>query len=647
MLVCFVKAAGTESRLGRCPRGERLLAEKRGEQTVYGKIPADDGRKSQNEKGYECMVYRGNEPDTGEMRLPRNIRQIGESAGDTRVYLEDYAVTYLHQIKAAVLLGEIRQNGRFTCYFVSGAIEVKDIGFPDEIWEPVFQEAKEYFDGREIIGWYGRTSLETWKIPEEMERIYYRYFREQDPVLVLYDEDEEEEAVFLAENGTLVKQRGFYIYYDKNKMMQDYMVWKNTGKSVEKEMQVSDSAIRSFRRIIEKKSVQKGQRRETEMPAAAMDGKTEEKNGVTLPGAFDGAEIRLPGAGEKEESRQLSAGENPGGREKQRGQSLPGNKVIEAAQAAADEAEEREESGETGSWRDIVQAAKAREGTKKQKTAEEESGKPAAMAGEERAEGKRFGEKLKALYKKESTQGEPQKKGNGAPNTGRLVYGAGAFLMLSVLAIGITVIQNYDKMRSMEEAMQETQSGQVSIQVSAPAGNLETEAESQSGISLEIQETDSAAGADNAAAGETQALDTISNEMLPSGDAISDDQSAETNAGAESGGTLSEGQSVGASAGAAAADEAASDEQSAEANAGTAADGTLADGQAADETGSADSREAASHAIRAEYVIKEGDTLADVCEMYYGSLDMIERICEENGIEDPNQILPGQKIVLP
>lgn len=219
--------------------------------------------------------------------------------------------------------------------------------------------------------------------------------------------------------------------------------------------------------------------------------------------------------------------------------------------------------------------------------------------------------------------------------------------MLSVFAIGITVIQNYDKMRSMEEAMQETQSGQVSIQVSAPAGNLETEAESQSGISLEIQETDSAAGADNAAAGETQALDTISNEMLPSGDAISDDQSAETNAGAESGGTLSEGQSVGASAGAAAADEAASDEQSAEANAGTAADGTLADGQAADETGSADSREAASHAIRAEYVIKEGDTLADVCEMYYGSLDMIERICEENGIEDPNQILPGQKIVLP
>ena len=42
--------------------------------------------------------------------------------------------------------------------------------------------------------------------------------------------------------------------------------------------------------------------------------------------------------------------------------------------------------------------------------------------------------------------------------------------MLSVFAIGITVIQNYDKMRSMEEAMQETQSGQVSIQVSAPAG---------------------------------------------------------------------------------------------------------------------------------------------------------------------------------
>ena len=62
------------------------------------------------------------------------------------------------------------------------------------------------------------------------------------------------------------------------------------------------------------------------------------------------------------------------------------------------------------------------------------------------------------------------------------------------------------------------------------------------------------------------------------------------------------------------------------------------------------SAQEASAAVRqttASYVIKEGDTLADVCEMYYGSLDMIERICEENGIEDPNQILPGQKIVLP
>ena len=46
-------------------------------------------------------------------------------------------------------------------------------------------------------------------------------------------------------------------------------------------------------------------------------------------------------------------------------------------------------------------------------------------------------------------------------------------------------------------------------------------------------------------------------------------------------------------------------------------------------------------------MIKEGDRLADVSEMYYGSMDMIERICEVNGIEDPNQILPGQKIVLP
>ena len=56
------------------------------------------------------MVYKGKDKDgKDERRLPKNVRQIGEAGKGKKVYLEDYVVTYLHQVEAAVLLGETGQ----------------------------------------------------------------------------------------------------------------------------------------------------------------------------------------------------------------------------------------------------------------------------------------------------------------------------------------------------------------------------------------------------------------------------------------------------------------------------------------------------------------------------------------------------------
>lgn len=57
--------------------------------------------------------------------------------------------------------------------------------------------------------------------------------------------------------------------------------------------------------------------------------------------------------------------------------------------------------------------------------------------------------------------------------------------------------------------------------------------------------------------------------------------------------------------------------------------------------------EASARQTRASYIIREGDTLADICQTYYGGLDKLDLICEANRIEDANMIMPGQKIVLP
>ena len=53
------------------------------------------------------------------------------------------------------------------------------------------------------------------------------------------------------------------------------------------------------------------------------------------------------------------------------------------------------------------------------------------------------------------------------------------------------------------------------------------------------------------------------------------------------------------------------------------------------------------NANRASYTVKNGDTLANICKMYYGNLQKLEEICSINNIEDENKILPGQKIYLP
>ena len=51
----------------------------------------------------------------------------------------------------------------------------------------------------------------------------------------------------------MAKQSGFYIYYEKNPQMQNYMIEKIPELSVPQEEEVHDDAVRAFRQIIQKK----------------------------------------------------------------------------------------------------------------------------------------------------------------------------------------------------------------------------------------------------------------------------------------------------------------------------------------------------------------------------------------------------------
>ena len=76
-------------------------------------------------------------------------------------------------------------------------------------------------------------------------------FAGQDKTLLTYDNMEKEETFMVYENGGLTKQEGYYIYYEKNEEMQNYMIDQN--KSPREEEAYDDRVAREIRTVIQNK----------------------------------------------------------------------------------------------------------------------------------------------------------------------------------------------------------------------------------------------------------------------------------------------------------------------------------------------------------------------------------------------------------
>ena len=182
-------------------------------------------------------------PDQAEgnviVKPPKNIRQIGSPRGRHKIYIEDYVHTYLHSSllfrdqkqRAAILLGrsEVSQDIRYT--FIEGAVNCEDfifqqdgIVFDESCWQYIYQEMKEYFDQMIIVGWFlGRPGFPL-KISHTVEAAQRKYFSGRDKVLYLWDPEEGEDLFYAYEQGSFQKKEGYYVYYEKNLSMQEYMV---------------------------------------------------------------------------------------------------------------------------------------------------------------------------------------------------------------------------------------------------------------------------------------------------------------------------------------------------------------------------------------------------------------------------------------
>ena len=211
-----------------------------------------------------------NDGETG-WNLPKNIRQIGLAGENYRIYIEDYVYTFLHRAAQAkcqqeedsgilaVFLGENRWQSGTGYTFIRGAlladageITEEHIEITQNMWQKIHEEQEKYFEGQEIVGWF----LARQSLPMVVSELIGKVHRNQfggEKILMLMDTAEQEEAFFRYENNFLVRQSGYYIYYEKNTQMQNYMLEKNPELQEESQETVQDDAVSAFRSLIQKK----------------------------------------------------------------------------------------------------------------------------------------------------------------------------------------------------------------------------------------------------------------------------------------------------------------------------------------------------------------------------------------------------------
>ncbi len=465
-----------------------------------------------------------------EWKLPKNVRQMGDGGADRKIYIEDYVITFLESLaqkgqwKKGVLFGELRQADNVPYVFVNGAIETESFSPDEETRQKIQGQMEKYFGGKTVVGWFLSSAESPFVMTREITETFQREFSGEQQILLVRDSEEKENYVFVLEDEAAAELPGYYVYYEKNPAMQEYMVSVNAGQSVDAQRPVKDDAIKRFRQIVKEKN-------------------------------------KLP-------------------------------KV-------------------------------------------------------------RF------------------------PSVGRLAYLAGGFLVVTVMALGVTMVYNYDKMKEVEQSLarltnnvdsqsryleEDADTAPVMLHLEDEAalsgGTGETKtAEPQSADNAQNgEENDALAGNSADASGNASDAQTSGNatDVQTSGNAT-DAQTSGNAADAQTSGTVTDAQTSGTvtdvQTSGTVTDAQASGSVTDEQTSGTVIDvqtsETVTDIQTSGAVADMPEDIPVAAVARASYTVKMGDTLAGISEMYYGDLEKIAEICELNGIEDENTILPGQKIILP
>ena len=481
-----------------------------------------------------------------ETALPKNIRQIGEIRGAEKICIEDYVMTCIHKKEPqekdgylGIFYGEQRKEEDGIYLFLRGILEIPD-GEEEAVKKELEEQKEKYFPDWDVQGCcvIGQYPTERMKLAEKLNPMSMQ---------LIYHLQEQEENLYWTVEGCYKKLRGYFVFYEQNRRMQQYLADEFKEDRVEKES-IPDKAIKSFR---EKVRI-KGEKRTGSMMKLASSFFVVAALVIGAIAVTRMDDIRKNQAG----SYQMNTEENEADRIYTNADSTA---VVQGGnRTASDGFAAKEAAVGAGS--------------------EDGSAVPEAAGGSAAVDGNEAGTPSVSAGTDEGTEASAQSVSAGMDE------GTGA----SAQPASAGVDEGTGASAQPVSAGTDEGTGASAQPVSAGTGNAQI---------------DGAAADTNLLAGAAVASEP--------GQAVAD------------GGTANP-------ATAAASNTGASDS----ATTGEDARLTMA-------------ASAAAQGIHASYTIRMGDTLADICNQYYGSLDKLELLCQVNHISDANLIMPGQRIVLP
>ncbi|MCL1845730.1 MAG: LysM peptidoglycan-binding domain-containing protein [Defluviitaleaceae bacterium] len=181
--------------------------------------------------------------------LPANIKQIGSIGDGLRIYMEDYVCTFLQQYaegagfeeRIAFLVGRTMVIDSQQFLFIDGAIYGRyaekfegHLRFTEKSVEYAEEVMEEHFPGLEIVGWMQSQPSYGTYLNQHYAAYHLRQFRKAHQVMFVVDPLERLNAFYCANPVAMTPTErmaeipGYFIYYEKNKNMHEYMLVNNS-----------------------------------------------------------------------------------------------------------------------------------------------------------------------------------------------------------------------------------------------------------------------------------------------------------------------------------------------------------------------------------------------------------------------------------